>query len=116
MSFEFTTKTGKGEDATSHDGVVELGTSAKDAIGLFGDEVVYGLYVQQAVVRAQAVVRSMIRGGSGGKEINKYLSTWRPDTKRTPTTDPAAAALRNFGKLSHEEQLEAIKNMKASMV
>ena len=115
MSFEFTTKVGKGDDVQSHTGAVNIGDNLSDASSQFGDEIVYGLYRQQAIVRAQAAVRAMLRGGSSPDQVDAFLSEWRPDTKRTPSADPAGAALRNFAKLSPEEQAATLKRLKASM-
>ena len=59
-----------------------LGENIQEAVDLYGEDTVYNLYIDKAVVQLQAVIRPMIEAGKTDEEIQSALSTYKLGVKR----------------------------------
>ena len=113
-------KTPKGEEYTVHSPKThrevtvqkDLGANLQEAISLFGEDRVFGLYKAQAVIRLQSAVRSVLDRGGSVEDAKQTGAEWRPDVvrrKAATVKDPVVEALARAarGEISTKE-LQAI--------
>jgi len=106
-----TPKTGK--EATI---LVDLGENAVDAIERFGDAVVFSNYIANQKVNVQAGMRRHLDAGKSQAEIQTVYDTYKPGVTMDRVVDPMVTLANRLSKLSEEDQLKAIEELKARVV
>jgi len=90
-----------------------LGESLEAAVGLFGSEVVFGLFVQQAKIRVQALIRADIDADKTPEEIQAHLDGYTLGSiTRTPGKGKKSV-LEQYLAMSPEEQAKFLAEAKA---
>lgn len=56
----------------------DFGSGLPDAVGKFGEDVVFRLFQQQAKIRLQAIIREQIVAGKSDEEIAQHVAGWKP--------------------------------------
>jgi len=81
----------------------DFGDDLADAGMKFGEDVVFNIYKQQAVIKLQAVIRNAAEAGKTDEEIAEAAAEWKPGL--VVKADPVAAILK---KVKSPEQLAEI--------
>lgn len=94
------------------EGITEMST-------VYGEDVTYNLAKQQAVVRAQAVVRDRLSKGMPAAEIEKAMAAWKPGERVTGgSVDPVQAIGAKIAGATAEDKakyLADLQNLLASL-
>lgn len=102
----------KANDA-EFEGEYDFGDDLSDAAEKYGEDVVFGLYKSQAVVRAQAGIRTCLEKGI---DPAAWLAQWKPGSKAPSiNADPKAAAFAAVSRMSDEEKAELLAKLQATM-
>jgi hypothetical protein len=104
-----TAKTGEGKEATLN---YNYGKDLKEAVTMFGEEVIFTNYRKSAKIDLQSVIRRYL---VAGKEPNDLMTIWRPGVTLDRTVDPKAAAKNAFAKMTDEEKKAFITELKNSL-
>lgn len=58
----------------------DFGSSVDEAIDKFGEDVVFGIYLDQAVIRLQAIIRRHLadKDGFDQKKLDAAVAAWKP--------------------------------------
>ena len=102
---------------------VDLGENLQDAVDKFGDDVVYNLFIDAAVIKAQARARNLMNPGKDkdkdpGMEpdaVIAEMSAWTPSLSLRKAADPAVALNRlitAMSKLGPEEKAALAATLK----
>jgi hypothetical protein len=84
-----------------------------EAVEAYGEEAVHKAYVSGAKLRANAVLRGLIKSGKSPEDAVKIMSTeWRPGVSMA---DPYAAVKKRLEALPAEERQAEIQRMLAEM-
>lgn len=93
--------------------IYKLGTSLTEACELFGEDVVYNLYIGQATVRIQAGIRACLEKGV---DPVAWAAMYKLGTKAPSiTADPQAAADAAISRMTDEQRLELLEKMKRDL-
>lgn len=103
-------KTTKGD--REHIADYEFGDTLQDAVGMFGEEVVLSSYKRSQVITYQNAVRRMLEAGKTNEEIDKAMEAWKPGVAMERTSDPIAALMSKWSKLTDEQKAEIIAKLK----
>lgn len=108
---EVTVKT---KDGKKHTLQYEMGETLDAARQLFGDEVVYGFYHGKMVIWAADFARPKLEAGMPLAKVQAALDARKPGVAgpRGSKADPVASFLAKFAKMSQEEQLAALRQVK----
>jgi monomeric isocitrate dehydrogenase len=93
---------------------VNLGANLDEAKELFGDDVVFSIYLAEAIIKAQAVMRGLALKEKTAAEIAEYMTTWKPGQSRVSGEAGLGSLLKKFEKMSPEKQKELIAKLLAS--
>ena len=89
----------------------DLGANLTEAVEKFTEEVVYNLYIGQAVVRIQQGLRNCLEKGI---DPQKWISEYKLGSRGpSVSADPKASIMANFAKMSDEEKAEILAQLKA---
>lgn len=93
----------------------DFGDSLEDSIARFGDQVVFGVFQQQAKIKLQSFMRGLIAAEKTQEEIEEAVANWTVSVGPTQTpVDPEKAmeqALTKIGKLPADKQQEAYQKL-----
>lgn len=85
------------------------GKDLKEAVEIYGEEVVYSGFVDTGTRKLQNAIRTYLRDESADPEnCGDALSDWRPDVSRRRTADPVAKAAKILASLT-EDQIAALR-------
>ena len=93
----------------------DFGENTSDAVGKFGDEVVFSNFVGKSVITVQAIIRRMLRAGNSQDEISEVIKGWKPGVAIERTFDPLSATLKRFEDMTPEEQKKFLADLKAKL-
>lgn len=66
----------------------DFGTDIDSAVALFGADVVFNNFRQNAVISAQSRMRSLMNQGLSGDELQAKISEWKPGIKTLTRKSP----------------------------
>lgn len=90
-----------------------FGDNLNDAIELYGEDLVYNLYIQKIVIKAQDFMRNWIKAGKSPEEVNQMMSDWTPEaTGPSLAKDPTAAYLARLSRMTPDEQRAALEELR----
>ena len=105
-------KIGKGDKAGENATVnYDFGDNLDASVALFGKEIVHAIFIEQSVVKLQAVMRSLLTKGKKQEEIAAEVANWKLGTTRARMMDPVKA----FEALPQDKQKAYIDHLKALM-
>lgn len=114
--FTVTATTAKGKDTEkSVTFEVDLGDNLQDAIGKFGEAVVYDNYIDSAVIAAQATARvrlSSEKHPQTPEQVVTSMADWKPSTGRQ-RSDGSASLVTKILKLTPEARAKLIAELTA---
>ena len=89
----------------------DFGDNADEALELFGTDAVYSGFVANAKVTLQSGIRRCLENG---RDPQAFADAWKPGVK-TPSiaADPVAAAKAAFSKMSDEERMAFLEQLKS---
>lgn len=90
---------------------VELGSDMNDAVARFGEAVVFSNFVAQTKIRAQAIIRDLMKDGKTDAEIQEFMNSWKPGVSRDRVVDPTAAFMNKFATMSKEDQIKFLEEL-----
>jgi len=93
----------------------DFGENLQDAAQKYGEDTVFKLYRQQAVVRAQAVARTHLTAGKSIDEVQQVLNGWKPDATMSRAKSPVEKLAAKFAKLSPEEKQALLESIKQGL-
>ncbi|MDI6785097.1 MAG: hypothetical protein QMD92_00150 [bacterium] len=93
---------------------VNFGESIEEAEALFGKDVVYTIYLAEAIVKAQAVMRGLALKGKSAAEIVAAMAEWKPGAARVVGEASLGSLVKKFEKLPPDKQKELIAKLLAS--
>ncbi len=95
----------------------DFGATLEEAIGMFGAEVVYSNFKQNAVIGLQALVRRYLEAKDdkykSDAEIVEKAEAWKPDIATIKTTDKKALVMEAFAKMSDEDKKALLEQLMA---
>jgi hypothetical protein len=93
---------------------VNLGADLDEACALTSKEIVFSIYLAEAIIKAQAIMRALAIKGKTAEEIKATMAEWKPGSARVTGEAGLGTLLKRFGKLSPEKQKELIAKLLAS--
>lgn len=90
----------------------DFGSSLAEAVEKFGEQVVYGVFLDQAVIRLQALLRRCITDEVKDAEIAKKVSDWKMTVGGRERRSASEKVQDLLGKMSPEQKAELIKSLK----
>lgn len=93
---------------------INFGANLEEAKELFGEDVVYSLYLSDAVIKAQAVMRGLAVKGKTQEEITAVMAEWKPGQARVTGEAGLGSLMKKFEKMSPEKKKELIAKLLAS--
>ncbi len=87
MATETITTRTKGMDPVSVE--YDFGDNLEEAVEAYGENVVFDLYHDQAVIALQNYVRRLMKQGKTQEEIQQAVSAWRPGVSTRQRKSPA---------------------------
>ena len=88
-----------------------FGENVKDAISMFGEDVVFNGFKADAVVTLQSAIRRYLEKGQDPAILS---NEWKPGQKAPSiAADPKAAALAAFAKMTVEDKQALIEQIRA---
>lgn len=103
-------KTTKGD--REHIAEFDFGTDLKEAVEKYGEEVIFSSYKRSQVIAFQNAVRRMLDAGKTNEEIDQTMESWKPGVAMERTSDPIAALMSKWSKLTDEQKAEIISKLK----
>lgn len=86
---------------------VEFGDDLTDATERFGEEVVFGIFRQAAVIKAQSALRAQVKAKKDAAGIDEFFTTWKPSVGPTRVPkDLKEEGLKAYEKMTAEEKAE----------
>lgn len=113
MPMTVTAKTEKAE----HKGRVvstryDFGSNLDEAVEKFGEAVVYGVFLDQATIRLQAMLRRCIADEVADKEIAAKVEAWKMTVGGRERKSAAEKVNDLLGKMSPEQKAELLKSLR----
>jgi hypothetical protein len=106
------------KDKQKHTVNYNLGSNLQEAIGLYGEDVVFKLYHAKAVIKIADSCRPQSEDGKSDSEVQAYVDALKLDAPAVRASkspkDPVAAFLASFAKMTPEGQMEALQKIKQS--
>jgi len=93
---------------------VTLGGNLDEAKELLGEDVVYSIYLAEAIIKAQAVMRALALKEKTPAEIQEVMSAWKPGQARISGEAGLGTLLKKFEKMSSDKQKEFIAKLLAT--
>ena len=93
---------------------VTLGADLDEAVALTSKEIVYSIYLAEAIIKAQAIMRALALKGKTAEEIKEVMDGWKPGASRITGEASLGSLLKKFEKLSPDKQKELIAKLLAS--
>jgi hypothetical protein len=90
----------------------DFGSNLDEAVEKFGEAVVYGVFLDQAVIRLQAMLRRCIEGEVPDKEIPEKVAQWKMTVGGRERKSAAEKVQDLLGKMSPEQKQELLKSLR----
>ena len=90
---------------------VNFGGSLEEAKELFGEDVVYSIYLAEAIIKAQAVMRGLALKEKTLDEIKELMASWKPGQARVSGEAGLGSLLKKFEKMSPDKKKELIAKL-----
>jgi len=91
-----------------------FGATCKEAIQMFGAQVVHSNFIAKAKITAQAAMRRMLEAGKSQEEIVTAISNWKPGVAMERVHDPVGSLLSAFPSMDEKAQDELLAKLKAA--
>lgn len=92
-----------------------FGDNLEDAVALFGAEVVFSNFKQNAVIALQGLVRRHLEMKEDKRKTDEQIlatvNAWKPGVATVKTTDKKAIIMEAFGKMSAEDQKALLEQL-----
>jgi len=87
----------------------DFGSNTQEMVERFGEEVVFNMALDTAVIRLQAILRSALEKGL---DPQKTADGWKPGVKRVAAAkDPIAAIKAAFATMTPDQKKEFLKQL-----
>lgn len=94
----------------------DFGSNLQEASAKFGEDVVYGKFLDSAIIALQAAVRTALDANKTEAEVLEKVAKWKLGiVNRTPGTTSVDKAVATIVKLPEEQRKAAIEKMKAQL-
>lgn len=90
----------------------DFGASLAESVELFGESVVHGVFIDQAVIRLQALLRRCIEDEVADKDIQAKVAAWKMTVGGRERRSAAEKVQDLLGKMSPEQKAELLKSLK----
>jgi len=94
--------------STSYD----FGATLDESVEKFGEAVVHGVFLDQAVIRLQAMLRRGITDEASDKEIADKVEAWKMTVGGRERRSAAEKVQDLLGKMSAEQKAELLKSLR----
>ena len=112
-----TTATGDRKAFAGRSGTVsyDFGSTLDEAVEKFGEAVVFGVFLDQAVIRLQAMIRRKLESEKAPtqKELDDAAANWKMTVGGRERKSAAEKVNDLLGKMSPEARAELLKSLKA---
>jgi hypothetical protein len=113
MPMTVTARTTKAEHkgrvvSTSYD----FGSTLEESIEKFGENVVHGVFIDQSVIRLQALLRRCIEDGVADKDIQAKVDAWKMTVGGRERKSAAEKVNDLLGKMTAEQKAELLKSLR----
>lgn len=113
MPMTITAKTTKEEDkgrvvSTTYN----FGGTLEESLELFGEAVVHGVFIDQAVIRLQALLRRCISDSVADKDIQAKVDVWKMTVGGRERKSASEKVHDLLGKMSPEQKAELLKSLR----
>lgn len=92
----------------------DFGSTLEEAVELVGAEVVLSNYKRAATITAQAAMRRYLQADIDEAQIQEKMNSWKPGVALERASDPTAAVLSKFEKLSPEKRAALLEQLMAA--
>jgi len=90
----------------------DFGATLAESVELFGENVVHGVFIDQAVIRLQALLRRCIEDEVGDKDIEAKVAAWKMTVGGRERKSAAEKVQDLLGKMSPEQKAELLKSLR----
>ena len=91
--------------------VTDLGENLTDAVGKFGEDVVFSNYKRAVTITAQAAIRRMLEQNLDQDTITNKMSSWKPGVALDRSVDPVAALKAKMSTMSKAEKKALLEEL-----
>ena len=114
MPMTVTARTTKAEHkgrvvSTSYD----FGSTLEESIEKFGENVVHGVFIDQSVIRLQALLRRCIEDAVADKDITAKVEAWKMTVGGRERKSAVEKVNDLLGKMSPEQKAELLRSIRA---
>lgn len=92
----------------------DFGSNLDEAVEKFGENVVYGVFLDQATIRLQAMLRRCITDEVADKEIAAKVEAWKMTVGGRERRSAAEKVQDLLGKMSPEQKAELLKSLRTA--
>ena len=90
----------------------DFGATLAESVELFGENVVHGVFIDQAVIRLQALLRRCIEDEVGDKDIEAKVAAWKMTVGGRERKSAAEKVQDLLGKMSPAQKAELLKSLR----